>query len=621
MVPPRRAAARRRRSPRSPPTCSTRSSPSKIAASTAIPGIDPIGIGRAVVRDLRDGGRRRRRQHADAAAGAHAVPLERPDATAARSKEAGIALLIEAQLTKTQILELYLNRVYLSAGVYGVETMSEHLFRKPASAAHRWPKRRSSPVCIRAPSALSPWSNYDGALERSHLVLARDARAGFITAAQEEAARARAAAHPAVPPAERSRAAAGRRTICGSSSATSSAATTRRTGRSTRRSGPSCRTRPSGRWRPGSSGCTGPGSRRRSSRSIRRPATSSRWSAAPTTRAAPSTARRAAGASRDRRSSRSSTPRRSSTAIRRCRCCRTCGTSRRRAIPSGVRATPTASSPTQLTLRAALLESNNAGRGGSAAAGRLARRAAAGERRRARAVCPTCRRSRSAPGSSRRSISPRPTRCFRAAARSRGRAAIVSVFDADGAQVLDRAGRARAAHQSGRSRFRWSTHAARRRSSAAPARRSARSACAGRSAARPARPTTIATPGLSGFRRSVVVGVWVGFDQPAPIGRDAYGARVALPIWADFMKRTARQLPAREFAGCPAACAQKSCAACRTCSRSRGARPIPSIFKEGDSVPSALCPVHRGTLKQRATRAIEGFFRGLGSKIAGIFRR
>ena len=44
-------------------------------------------------------------------------------------------------------------------------------------------------------------------------------------------------------------------------------------------------------------------------------------------------------------------------------------------------------------------------------------------------------------------------------------------------------------------------------------------------------------------------------------------------------------------------------------------------FKEGDSVPSALCPIHRGTLKERATRAVTGFFRSLGSKIAGIFRK
>jgi hypothetical protein len=34
-----------------------------------------------------------------------------------------------------------------------------------------------------------------------------------------------------------------------------------------------------------------------------------------------------------------------------------------------------------------------------------------------------------------------------------------------------------------------------------------------------------------------------------------------------------------------------------------------------------MCPVHRGTIKERTARAVEGFFRGLGSKIAGIFRR
>src|SRR5439155_26523528 len=50
-----------------------------------------------------------------------------------------------------------------------------------------------------------------------------------------------------------------------------------------------------------------------------------------------------------------------------------------------------------------------------------------------------------------------------------------------------------------------------------------------------------------GFSTSVVAGVWVGFDQPASIGREAYGARVALPIWAEFMKRVAPTLPPGEF--------------------------------------------------------------------------
>src|SRR5207249_8776019 len=105
-----------------------------------------------------------------------------------KAKEAAIAVMIEAQLTKPQILELYLNRVYLSAGIYGVETMAEHLYRKPASAV-TLPEAALIAALIRAPSALSPWSNYDGARERSHVVLAQMRDQGFITEAQEAVAR------------------------------------------------------------------------------------------------------------------------------------------------------------------------------------------------------------------------------------------------------------------------------------------------------------------------------------------------------------------------------------------------------------------------------------------------
>src|SRR6185503_11518248 len=50
-----------------------------------------------------------------------------------------------------------------------------------------------------------------------------------------------------------------------------------------------------------------------------------------------------------------------------------------------------------------------------------------------------------------------------------------------------------------------------------------------------------------GFTSSVVAGVWVGFDQPAPIGREGYGARVALPIWVSFMRSAAHLRPAEEL--------------------------------------------------------------------------
>ena len=49
-----------------------------------------------------------------------------------KAREAVIAFLIEVQLSKQQILELYLNRIFLGAGIYGVEAMSQRVFGKPA---------------------------------------------------------------------------------------------------------------------------------------------------------------------------------------------------------------------------------------------------------------------------------------------------------------------------------------------------------------------------------------------------------------------------------------------------------------------------------------------------------
>ncbi len=41
---------------------------------------------------------------------------------------------------------------------------------------------------------------------------------------------------------------------------------------------------------------------------------------------------------------------------------------------------------------------------------------------------------------------------------------------------------------------------------------------------------------FSGFNPDVVTSVWVGFDQPAPLGRGEVGARAALPIWVNYMR-------------------------------------------------------------------------------------
>jgi membrane carboxypeptidase/penicillin-binding protein len=122
-----------------------------------------------------------------------------------------------------------------------------------------------------------------------------------------------------------------------------------------------------------------------------------------------------------------------------------------------------------------------------------------------------------------------------------------------------------------------------------------------------------------GFNSSVVVGVWVGFDQPERIIAGGTGARVALPIWSDFMRRTARRLPAQAFAIPAGLEARDMC-------RVSYLRPVQSCptyteyFKEGDDIPSKLCPIHEGSFKQEAQRAVQGVLSGLGRAIKGIFK-
>lgn len=151
------------------------------------PGVDPIGIARALVRDLREG-RRVEGGSTLTQQLARTLFLSNARTFGRKAKEAALAVLIEAELSKQEILELYLNRVYLSAGVYGVETMAQHLFRKPASALTLSEAALIAGL-VRAPSALSPWSNYEGALERSRRVLASMREQGVITGEQEVAAR------------------------------------------------------------------------------------------------------------------------------------------------------------------------------------------------------------------------------------------------------------------------------------------------------------------------------------------------------------------------------------------------------------------------------------------------
>jgi penicillin-binding protein 1A len=122
-----------------------------------------------------------------------------------------------------------------------------------------------------------------------------------------------------------------------------------------------------------------------------------------------------------------------------------------------------------------------------------------------------------------------------------------------------------------------------------------------------------------GFSSSLVAGVWIGFDDPQRIRSDASGSRMALPIWADFIRRTARRLPAEPFARPPRMRTEVMC----SISYHRALDGCPSYveyFKPGDDVPTQLCELHTGSLKQRAERAIRDLLGAIGEELRGIFR-
>jgi penicillin-binding protein 1A len=50
-----------------------------------------------------------------------------------------------------------------------------------------------------------------------------------------------------------------------------------------------------------------------------------------------------------------------------------------------------------------------------------------------------------------------------------------------------------------------------------------------------------------GFTPNLVAGVYVGFDTPAPLGRGSTGSGLAAPIFADFMEKAVKHLPAEKF--------------------------------------------------------------------------
>jgi penicillin-binding protein 1A len=122
-----------------------------------------------------------------------------------------------------------------------------------------------------------------------------------------------------------------------------------------------------------------------------------------------------------------------------------------------------------------------------------------------------------------------------------------------------------------------------------------------------------------GFNSSVVVGVWAGFDQPQTIREGGTGARIALPIWADFMRRVQRLVPSRPF-DVPAGLEPHELCLISYQRPVDGCPTYVEYFKKDDSVPTELCPLHEGSFKQEAEKVVDGLVRAIGKGIRGIFK-
>ncbi|MFN4319298.1 MAG: penicillin-binding protein 1A [Aquificaceae bacterium] len=142
-------------------------------------GIDPLAILRAIYTNLRYGGFRQ---------GASTITQQlarnlflTPDKSLKRKiKEALLAIKIERHFTKDQILEMYLNYIYLGQGAYGVEAASRIYFGKSvkelsvdeAALLAGLPK---------APTKYNPFRNPERVKERRDYVLTRMYEDGYIS--------------------------------------------------------------------------------------------------------------------------------------------------------------------------------------------------------------------------------------------------------------------------------------------------------------------------------------------------------------------------------------------------------------------------------------------------------
>src|SRR3954453_6249642 len=142
-------------------------------------GIDPRGIGRALVANMRGGGVRQGGSTLTQQL-AKTSFLSGDRTVKRKAQEVIIAFWLEGWLTKKEILSRYLSSVYFGDGVYGLRAASHHYFNRDPERLNVAQSAMLAGL-VQAPSRLAPTHNLKLAQQRSKLVLQAMADTGAIS--------------------------------------------------------------------------------------------------------------------------------------------------------------------------------------------------------------------------------------------------------------------------------------------------------------------------------------------------------------------------------------------------------------------------------------------------------
>ncbi|MEH7333635.1 penicillin-binding protein 1A [Neobacillus drentensis] len=150
-------------------------------------GVDLIGTSRALFRDLKAGGM---------VEGGSTITQQLTKNTILTSEktlkrkmeEVFLALAVEREYSKQEILQMYLNQIYFGNGAYGIKQAAGKYFAKEVKELSISESALLAGL-IKAPSALNPYDHMNKAVKRRNLVLLQMKNQGYITNEQYEKAK------------------------------------------------------------------------------------------------------------------------------------------------------------------------------------------------------------------------------------------------------------------------------------------------------------------------------------------------------------------------------------------------------------------------------------------------